>query len=244
MTSFDDSGERNHRLNGIQRIVQEDYERICNTEDPYVALNLRPDASMSQVGLRYNRYERFYREENFQRLGDPELTRLALEIRRGIERAIIEIQTISGPDYAQDEASHRNVFASAQESSSDSLAFSDIYFRDGLTYMRLGDFDCAYEFFERARRYNPGRNVISAYIAYIAYKRRPDDPRCIEETTRAFERMSTLEPNNVDIYILQARFALGSQQRALALEALAKIEALEPDHPWLARLRARTNTRA
>src|SRR5690606_37304049 len=74
MTSFDDTNERNHRLSGIKRIVQEDYERICNTEDPYITLNLRPDASLSQVGSRYNRYERFYREENFQRLGDPDLT--------------------------------------------------------------------------------------------------------------------------------------------------------------------------
>src|SRR5690606_31339315 len=104
MTRFDDTDERNHRLSGIKRIVQEDYERICNTEDPYITLNLRADASLSQVGSRYNRYERFYREENFQRLGDRELTERVIEIRRSIERAMIEIQTFFGPESAQDDS--------------------------------------------------------------------------------------------------------------------------------------------
>lgn len=238
MTRFDDTDERNHRLSGIKRIVQEDYERICNTEDPYVALNLRADASLSQVGSRYNRYERFYREENFQRLGDPELTERVIEIRRSIERAMIEIQTFFGPESVQEDSNYY-VFAGAREATADNLAFGDIYFRDGLTYLRLGDFDSATEFFKKARRHSPDRGIIIAHIAYLDYKRESGNPQAVVEAVRAFEKAIALDSGNVDIYILQARFALSSSQRELAVASIAKIEAIEPTHPWLSRLKSR-----
>lgn len=243
MTRSDDIEERNHRLSGIKRIVQEDYDRICNTEDPFIALNLRPDASMTQVGLRYQRYERFYREENFQRLGDSELTARVLEIRRAIERAMIEIQTFFGPDSESGDA-HYYKLSGALESSADNLAFGDIYFRDGLTYLRLGDFDSASELFKKSRRYNPERGLVVAHLAYLEYKRDSASPKAMAEAIRAFEKAIALDADNVDIYILQARFALSSGQRALATASIAKIESLDPNHPWLSRLQSRISSRS
>ncbi len=243
MTRYDDTDERNHRLSGIKRIVQEDYERIRNTEDPYITLNLRPDASLSQVGSRFNRYERFYREENFQRLGDEELTAHVIEIRRSIERAMIEIQTLFGPESEQDNSNYY-VFSGAREATADNLAFCDVYFRDGLTYLRLGDFDSAGEFFKKARRHNPDRGLLVAHIAYLDYKRDSDNPKAVEDASKAFEKAISLDTENVDIYILQARFALASSQNALAVASIARIEAIEPNHPWLSRLKPRVNPRS
>ena len=72
------------RIEKVRGIVSEDFARISSTDDPFVILNLDEDATLDDANQRYERYEKFYRAENFQRLGDMDLTRKALHIRRAI----------------------------------------------------------------------------------------------------------------------------------------------------------------
>ncbi|MBA2663015.1 MAG: hypothetical protein H0U74_12025 [Bradymonadaceae bacterium] len=238
MTKIDDNDDRVNRIGRIHTIVQEDYERICSTDDPLVVLNLKSGAEMDQVNSRYERYERFYRAENFQRLGDMELTRKALDIRRAIGRAMVEIQTIGNTGSS-------NVLPVTDEVpalppvDADSAAFGDVYYRDGLTFMRLGDFDGAFDCFQRASDFDPSRGIIIANLAYTHFKRRSNDPSLIDDTNNSLHRAARLEPGNAEIFVLLARFAINCEKAELAREAIARIEDLQPSHPRLSKLRER-----
>ncbi|RAL23655.1 hypothetical protein DL240_05710 [Lujinxingia litoralis] len=239
MGNPDESDDRASRLGRIQTIVHEDYARIQSTDDPYIVLNLPPDTDLEQVRGRYERYERFYRAENFQRLGDMDLTRKALDIRRAIGRALVEIQS--------EGKKALNTFAPPPEPrrterpgvNPDAAAMGDIYFRDGLTYLRLGDFNAARDVLTRAVTYDPSRGIILANLAYTHFKLNPTSREVVDETGRLLTQSMTMEPDNPEVFVICARFAINTQNAAMARRSIEQIEHLRPDHPGLGRLKAR-----
>jgi tetratricopeptide (TPR) repeat protein len=273
MGKIDDNGDRVNRIGRIQGIVQEDYDRITGTRDPYIKLNLKPGSDFELV---VERYERFYRGENFERLGDDDLTRMALEIRGALGRAMVEIQArknaqksglVPGPDASahgpRDQAVSRNdvptaPFPKAETQAAspaptvvevandlrtaidpDEAAIGDIYYRDGLTFMRLGDYDSACDILLRARDYDPSRGIILANYAYSRFKSRAGDPSVVEQAGADLARAATLDPADAEIFVLMTRFAINSGQAAMAHEAISRLEIVHPGHPRLPKLRAR-----
>ncbi|MFU8805109.1 MAG: tetratricopeptide repeat protein [Bradymonadaceae bacterium] len=243
MAPTDDTEDRNDRIGRIHTIVQEDYDRITSTDDSYVVLNLKPGAPLDQVHARYERYERFYRAENFQRLGDMDLTRKALDIRRAIGRAMVEIQA-SVNEKNRDTLPALDEVADLPSVSADARAMGDIYFRDGLSYMCLGDFNAASEHFQRSMDYDPTRGITLANHAYTAFKLRPTDPRVIEDARAGLRRAAAMEPNNVEIFVLMARFAINTRQIDQAEEAVQRIAEIQPDDPRIAKLRQRAKKKS
>lgn len=239
MPKVDSKEGRENRLGRIQTIVQEDYERIQSAPGPYVILNLTPDATAMEVRERYERYERFYRAENFQRLGDMDLTRKALDIRRAIGRAMVEIQTRAEARDIEAGLPTPNDRPALPDVDPDASAMGDIYFRDGLSYLRLGDFNAAREHLERASSYDPSRGIILANLAYTRFKLDPTKKEHIEETGRNLSQAASMEPDNPEIFTLMARFGINTRDQQMAHRAIERLELLKPDHPRLERLKKR-----
>lgn len=229
-----DSGDKADRIDRLRAIVNEDYDRIGKTEDPFVVLNLEPDATWEQAAARYERYERFYRAENFQKLGDMDLTRKALDVRRMVGRAIVEIQGFIENGTADDSEP-----PSIGELDPNSRALGDIYYRDGLTYLRLGDIDSAVDCLRTASEYDPSRGIILAYLAYTTFRRQMNNPDIIDESKRNMIRSVRMEPNNADVHVLVARFYLKLREFEPAIESMDRVRELDPEHPKLETLEKR-----
>lgn len=239
MSSSDLNNEQAGRLSRLQAIVHDDYERIQHATDPFVVLNLAPGATYEEVYDRYARYERFYLAENFQRLGDQELTRRAVHIRHALSEAMAQIKAqmtrhdqIPLTDWLNDAPSHPEVDA-------DAAAMGDIYYRDGLTYLYLGDFAAACDHLQRACDYDPSRGVLQAQLAYTRFKLDPINPEVVKEAGQRLRRAATLDPEHPEIFALLARFGINTRDQEMARSALIRLEALHPDHPRLHSLRRR-----
>ncbi len=243
MSKVDSEKDRADRIGRIQVIVQEDYDRIQAAEGPFTVLNLATGSSPEEVRDRYERYERFYRAENFQRLGDMDLTRKALEIRRAIGRAMVQIQsnfqTQETPAAGVSSLADRE--AGLPEVDPDAAAMGDIYFRDGLSYLRLGDFNAAFDQFQRASDYDPSRGIILANLAYTRFKIDPTDEEVADQTGRRLQRAAQMEPDNPEIFSLVARFGINRRDKEVAEQALKRLESIDPTHPRLTRLKKRAN---
>lgn len=236
MTS--ESSDKAVRIERLRAIVNEDYERITNTEDPYVVLNLDSSADWETAAARYERYERFYRAENFQRLGDMDLTRKALDVRRAVGRAIVEIQGAM-EDRADVSGGTEERPPSFSELDPNSQALGDIYFRDGLTYLRLGDLDSALDCLQRAKEYDPTRGLLLAYHAYTSFRRRTTDPDTVEESRRSMLQAARMEPNDPDVHVLVARFFLKIKDVEQSVKSIERVRKLSPKHPKLSVLEQR-----
>lgn len=238
MSTSNEQANNGDRTAKIRSMVAEDYERISSADDPFVVLNLSRDASVDEVRSRYARYEKFYRAENFQRFGDMDLTRKALDIRRAIGRAMVSIQGSlqeeseeSGPD-----DSSASVLPDVDP---DCAAMGDILFRDGLTFLKLRDLNSAEACLQRAIDYDPSRGLILAYLAYTRFKLRANDPTVINDSLEMLERAVDMEPDNADIHVLMARFGLNTKNKELTRQSLDQVKDLRPNHPKLKKLEKR-----
>ena len=228
--------DKSARIERIRAIVNEDYDRIMRTDDAFVILNLTPDASHDEAMARYERYERFYRAENFQRLGDGDLTRKALDIRRAVGRAIVDVQAELGASSAENEEID---MASIPDVEPNFAALGDIYFRDGLTYVKLGDLEQGSRCFRRACDYDPTQGLALAYLAYTTFRQRMNDPDLIDEARANLAQARRMEPKNADVHVLVARFHMKLGEAEVAREAISEVQRLMPDHPKLGKLHHR-----
>lgn len=226
---------KNQKIERVRTIVFEDYERMTSTSDPFVILNLPTETSWDEATARYERYERFYRAENFQRLGDVELTRKAMDIRRIVGRAIIDMQdimnAISTPSEAS-EASNTGMIALDPNAA----ALADIYYRDGLTFLKLGDLDGATDCFRTGCDYDPTRGILLAYRAYTTFRKAIHDPLVVDETRRSLYHASRMDPTDADVWVLIARYHLKLVEALEAEKAIERVRLLNPKHPKLSKL--------
>lgn len=239
MTS--DVSEKAARLDRIRSIVNEDFDRISNTKDPFVVLNLPHHTHWEEASARYERYERFYRAENFQRLGDVDLTRKALDIRRAVGRAIVDVQGVLDAlidDSEVDSESNTGML----KLDPNSVALGDIYFRDGLTYLKLGDLDCAADCFRTGCDYDPTRGPLLAYLSYTTFRRKIHDPEVVEEQKRNLYQATRVDPRSADIWVLVARMHLKLGEHSDAEVAIEKIVAIDPANPKLEKLRRQSRS--
>ncbi|MEZ4460373.1 MAG: hypothetical protein R3E66_11735 [bacterium] len=231
-----DASDKVARLDRIRVIVNEDFERISASGDPFVVLNLPRDTDWEEASARYERYERFYRAENFQRLGDVDLTRKALDIRRAVGRAIVEVQgVLDSQNEASEVPSESNT--GMLKLDPNSIALGDIYYRDGLTYLKLGDLENAQECFRTGCDYDPTRGILLAYLSYTTFRRRMNEPDVVEEQRRNLYQASRVDARNADIWVLVARMHLKLGEAEDAATAIEKVASLDPKHPKLEKLR-------
>ncbi|AWV89622.1 tetratricopeptide repeat protein [Bradymonas sediminis] len=233
------SSRSNERAAEIRAMVEADFERISQTRDPYGVMNLAPNCDIQLVRERFERYERFYRVENFRRFDDPELTVRAQEIRSALSRAMVAINGRENAMVDARRASQNLPGFVVPAHDDDCVHLGDIYFRDGLTYLRLGDLNAAEDCLHRAVDHDPTRGILLAYLHYARYKLRNNDPLVVEACEENLRRAASMEPDNVEVFIILMRFGLNIEDPEFALEALTRIEALSPEHPKLSKLRER-----
>lgn len=239
-TMTDERPPKEDRIERVRGIVSEDFARISSGDDPFTILNLSREATLEEAKDRYERYEKFYRAENFQRLGDMDLTRKALHIRRAIGRAMVSIQgeLVNAPMTNADPSESQPVIPDVD---ADCAALSDIYFRDGLTYLKLRDLNSAVDCLQRAVDYDPGRGDVLAYFAYARFKLRHNDPRVVDESREQLDRAARMNPHNIDIFLLRTRFGINTENPDFAQKALSTVKKLRPDHPKISKLERRLN---
>jgi tetratricopeptide (TPR) repeat protein len=232
-----DSDSSRHNRDQLRQLVERDYARAESAEDAWEVLGVVRGASQEEVTARYEEYDQLYRADNLEKLDDNDLTRKALELRKMISRAIVEIQT-------QQDQGHHEEFGGQDESTGvvasidpDSLAMADIYFRDGLGWLKLQDYESAVDCFQRSLDHDPSQGVTLAYHTYAQFKRDPENPSVVEDCRDSFETAVSMEPDDVEIRILQARFGLETQQFAVARNAIERAESLKPNHSEVRELR-------
>lgn len=235
--------EKVARVERIREIVKEDFERVHASRDPYDVLNVALGETLQQIEERYQRYERFYRAENFQRLGDIDLTRKALDIRRALGKAIIEVRKLGGRQVGQGMMAQGISSPNASGASSynpllehDHQALSQIYLRDGMTYLQIGDLAESSALLRRALEYNTTNGVTHAYLGYVLHKYRPFDTKTLKEARDYLERATQLAPNDPDVYILRGRFFAKQHDVPSLQHCIDEIERINPAHPMLDRL--------
>jgi tetratricopeptide (TPR) repeat protein len=221
------------QIDKIRRVVARDHKRMTGTDDPWKVLGLSRDATSSQINQRFERYEEFYRADNFERFDDKELTKQALEVRKRVSRAVVELQAADQTDGGVS-SEHARVLQSIDP---DSQALADIYFRDGIAWMKLEDLDSAIACFQRSMDHDPGRGVPLAYHSFARFEREPDNAEIIAECRESFRTAAMIEPSNPEIHVLRARFAIRSGHREMAQKSIRKVRDLEPGHPAVGELR-------
>jgi len=223
------------KLERIRNIVQDDYTRIVSAKSPFEILNVSDGESLAHIEERYDRLEKFYRAENFQRLGDLDLTRRALDIRRAIGRAINELRK-RGHRVGAARSSAEEHDASLFMPDGDRYALGEIYLRDGMTFLQLGDLTEACSLLGRAVEYNSEHGIALAYLGYVTHKSRPYDSHTVTRALGYLDRAAEIAPNEPDIFVLRGRF-FAKQQDVVGLRATIKhIEQINPAHPMLDRL--------
>lgn len=231
-----DQDGKGARLERIRNIVKEDFERVSRAQEPHDILNVSSSDSLSQIEERYQRYERFYRAENFQRLGDIDLTRKALDIRRAIGRAIGKVreqrQKRSGSRHSASESYDMGLFTP----DGDRQALAAIYLRDGITYLQLGDLNGASRFLRRSVHYDQTEGLALAYLGYVVHKRRSYEPQAVEEARDLLDRAASASPDEPDVFALRGRFFAKNLEVEPLQRTIEHIEQLDPTHPMLDRL--------
>ena len=250
--------EKGARIERIREIVKEDFDRVHGSRDPYDVLNVAVGETLQQIEERYQRYERFYRAENFQRLGDIDLTRKALDIRRALGKAIIKVRkkgaratpSSRGSHGGATSPYHHAAAASAASSSTthdlllehDHRALSQLYLRDGMTFLQLGDLAESSALLRRALEYDSSSGVTLAYLGYVMHKHRPFEAKATLEARECLDRAAQLCPEDPDVYILRGRFFAKQRDAPSLQECIEQIERINPAHPMLDRLQKKLRT--
>jgi DNA-binding response OmpR family regulator len=165
-------GDGQDQLRRIYDVVLRDFRRIQEVSNPYEALCVSRTEPVDVIRRRYERFERFYRPENFQRIGDSKLYSLAVEIRQALARAMAEIENSSALSGLGERPSTGVSFGPTSswfEPPSNNHPLAQILFNDGLTYLRLGDFLEADLHFRRAVDEAGANGMFDAYIVWTAY---------------------------------------------------------------------------
>ena len=220
------------QVDKIRRVVERDHNRVTDADEPWSVLGLERGAGAAEINQRFERYEQFYRAENFKRFDDNDLTRKALEIRKMISRAVVELQA------AREGGGSNDIDSPALESiDPDSQALAEIYFRDGITWMKLEDLDSAVDCFQRSMDHDPSKGVTLAYHAFARYQRNSEDAEVVAECRESFRTASIIGSDNPEIHVLQARFALETNNPGMAKEGIDNLRAVEPSHESIGELR-------
>lgn len=241
MNSNQGKDDKSARLERIREIVMEDYQRIMQAATPFQILNVFETDSLEVVEGRFDKYERFYRAENFQRLGDIELTRKALDIRRALGRAIEQLRAV--PQY-RDKRDHQKITHddSLFPFDENKAALGDIYFRDAMTFIQLGDLDEAYMFLKRSVDLDQRRALALAYLGYLTFKRRAFIANALDQARVLLDRAAAMDPEDCDIFVLRGRYFARLGELDALKQTINHIEALDPTHPMLDKLQKKVHS--
>ena len=191
-TSIGDSGRKFER---IRQMVEEDQGRIVRAKSPYQVLGLAEGSGTTEVTARFQRFSRFYRPENFERIGDDELVSTARELLAAFRNAATEILGKAPAEIplSQDRKSSPSV---SRKISADEQVLADVFFDDGSTYLKLGDIGGALAQFNRSTKLAPDNPRYLAYAGWCTYQANRDNPTGVSEAKQTLLSVLKLDSRN------------------------------------------------
>ena len=225
----EDANEAQRRR--IYDVVLRDFRRVLDRSSPYEALRVSRNDPLDVIRRRYERFERFYRPENFQRLGDSKLYRLAVEIRQALARSMAEIeaeQYNSGLSNSKLDSNFGNVSWLESHSTKDPLA--NIFFNDGLTYLRIAEFGEAEQHFKRAAKLEKGNAMYRAYILWTLFLAEDRSQEAAQRTREKLEQLISHNPNEDTPYHFLAHIHREEGNLEKAVAYYRKAAELNPDN--------------
>lgn len=226
-------GRTQEQLRRIYDVVLRDYRRVLDGASPFDVLRVSRNDALDVIRRRYERFERFYRPENFQRLGDSKLFRLAIEIRQALARAMADIEAgLSSQPGLQalnpDASFGRSLSWLDPAETSDPLG--QIFFNDGLTFLRLGDFDEAHAHFSRALSRERGNGMFEAYLIWASFLRAGRSAEAAVTARAELESLIERCPDQDAVYHFLAHIYREEGNLELAVSFYRKAAELNPDN--------------
>ncbi|OIP37717.1 MAG: hypothetical protein AUK47_13085 [Deltaproteobacteria bacterium CG2_30_63_29] len=232
-TSSDVKDKRSdEQLRRIYDVVLRDYRRVLDRTSPFEVLRVSSNDNLDVIRRRYERFERFYRPENFQRLGDSKLYQLAIEIRQALARAMAEIEAgvSSSPGISNMNAnvSFGRGLSWFEPETSDPLA--QIFFNDGLTYLRISDFEESASHFQRSIELEPQNGMFKTYLVWTAFLKGDRTQQAAETARRDLEELLLAYPEEDTVYHFLAHIHREEGNLELAVSFYRKAAEINPDN--------------
>lgn len=165
MTTMGDAGRKFER---IRLMVEEDQARVARARNAFQVLGLSGGAGRAEVTARFQRFSRFYRPENFERIGDEELIATSRELMAAFRNAATEVLG-KAPAELPFSGERRSGKSSARSPSVDDQVLAEVFFDDGNTYLKLGDNHEALSHFKRSTGLVPNSPKFLAYTGWCIY---------------------------------------------------------------------------
>jgi DNA-binding response OmpR family regulator/tetratricopeptide (TPR) repeat protein len=224
-------------LTNIQRIyemVLKDYRRVIESSNPYDILRVARNEPIALIRKRYEQFERFYRPDHFSRLGDDKLHKLAVDIRQAMARAMVEIE--AGTVIERSGTNDMSSGFSKRTGWGDSLVgdvddpLAQIFFNDGLTYLRVSDYTEAVAHFQRAIESVPGKASFKTHLIWGEFLRDGRSREAANKARQSLERMLDQHPEEDTVYHFLAHIHREDGDLERAVSYYRKAAELNPNN--------------
>ncbi|MBN1945415.1 MAG: tetratricopeptide repeat protein [Bradymonadales bacterium] len=178
----------------IRQIVAEDRTRVDRATSPHAILGLADGASDAEVNARYQRYCRFYKPENFERIGDTDLLKDAQSLLEAFRKAASDIL---GEVPSQLPAPLQGIpLVSEVQARQEETILAEVFFDDSMTYLKVGDFKEAQEHLRRSSRLVPDNPRFLAQLGWVTYLAGKGNMLEVAKAKQTLLNALKLDPNN------------------------------------------------
>ncbi len=179
----------------IRQMVKEDHARVARASNAYAVLGLAEGSGTAEVTARFQRFCRFYRPENFERIGDEELLGTVRELLAAFRNAATEVlgKVPMELPMSQDK---RKTQTTGRATSEDEKVLAEVFFADGSTYLKLKDLKEAVAHFKRCTTLVPDNPKYLAYDGWATYKAGKDDAAKVAQAKQTLLSVLKLDSRN------------------------------------------------
>lgn len=222
------SDVKKSQLQRIYDVVLRDYRRAVEYTSPYDVLRVSNSDTIEVIRRRFERFERFYRPENFQRLSDSKLYKLAIEIRQIMARAMADIE---GDSNATSSVTNRPILRSDSNEHSEAMdPLAQIFFNDALTYLRIADYEEAKYHFDRACSIIPNHATYLAYIIWTDFLKAGRNPTAAAAAKLELQNLIKHHPGNDTAYHFLAHIFREEGRLDMAIRFYQRASDLNPSN--------------
>jgi tetratricopeptide (TPR) repeat protein len=215
-------------------MVLKDYRRVIEATNPYDILRVTRHEAISLIRRRYEQFERFYRLDNFSRLGDDKLYKLAIEIRQAMARAMVEIEASAAlgraPGDDVNSGFSKQTWSAVEGASHVDDPLAQIFFSDGLTYLRISDYPEAVAHFQRAIERVPNKASVKTHLIWAEFLRDGRSRESAKAAKQSLEGMLSQHPNEDSIYQFLAHISREEGDLDRAVTYYRKAAELNPNN--------------
>lgn len=170
-TSPDSVHEQAPSVHELREVAQAELKRIDGARSPFEVLGLGQSASPEEVQRAHERFEAFYEAAARPEELDSALRELIEQVRRLLLKARHDILASSGLGMSTWSSSLVEDAPPEPPSDSDDgeVALAHIFFEDGRTYLKLGDYPEAQSHFQQAVQRQPSAPRYLAHLGWASF---------------------------------------------------------------------------